>query len=204
MISATPSHPFCVNQFGWTRAADLRAGDVLVLSNGEYVVVEFVQHEILEKPVKVYNFEVEDFHTYFVGESSVLVHNGCGDQDDVKRMNVSSAGHHVPSIRKSKGRTFQLSRGNKSRPTLHFTSDDPGLDHWKLHEAEKDIVGKRQGDFVGTNEELFDAYRKAYASLGDIRVDVRSPNGKHILGENVTPAEAVDLIWEWLKKENLV
>ena len=32
---------------------------------------------MLETPVKVYNFEVEDFHTYYVGESSVLVHNDC-------------------------------------------------------------------------------------------------------------------------------
>lgn len=31
--------PFYVNQFGWTRAVQLCAGDVLVLSNGEYVVV---------------------------------------------------------------------------------------------------------------------------------------------------------------------
>ena len=52
---------------------------MLVLSNGELVTVEFVQHEILESPIKVYNFEVEDFHTYFVGEQSVFVHNGCGD-----------------------------------------------------------------------------------------------------------------------------
>ena len=64
-------------QFGWTKAADLRAGDVLVLVNGECVVVEWVEHEILESPVKVYNFEVEDFHTYFVGETGVLVHNDC-------------------------------------------------------------------------------------------------------------------------------
>ena len=28
-----------------------KAGDILVLSNGEYVVVEKVQHEILEAPV---------------------------------------------------------------------------------------------------------------------------------------------------------
>ena len=41
------------------------------------MVIEWIQHEILESPVKVYNFEVEDFHTYFVGESSVLVHNQC-------------------------------------------------------------------------------------------------------------------------------
>ena len=76
-ISATPSHPFYVYKFGWTLAGSLKAGDVLVLSNGELVTVEWVQHEILESPIKVYNFEVEDFHTYFVGESSVLVHNTC-------------------------------------------------------------------------------------------------------------------------------
>lgn len=80
-IITTPSHPFYVPKLGWTSAIKLRAGDILVLSNGEYVVVEAVQHEILESPIKVYNFEVEDFHTYFVGESSVLVHNRCtGDE----------------------------------------------------------------------------------------------------------------------------
>ena len=76
-ISATPSHPFYVDKLGWTLARSLRAGDVLVLSNGELVTVEWVQHEILESPIKVYNFEVEDFHTYFVGECGVLVHNEC-------------------------------------------------------------------------------------------------------------------------------
>ena len=76
-IITTPNHPFYVPKLGWTSAIKLRAGDILVLSNGEYVIVEAIQHEILESPVKVYNFEVEDFHTYFVGESSVLVHNKC-------------------------------------------------------------------------------------------------------------------------------
>jgi hypothetical protein len=36
-----------------------------------------VQHEILESPVKVYNFEVADWHTYFVSDSHILVHNTC-------------------------------------------------------------------------------------------------------------------------------
>ena len=54
---------------------------MLVLSNGELVTVEWVQHEILESPIKVYNFEVEDFHTYFVGENRVLVHNMCKTSD---------------------------------------------------------------------------------------------------------------------------
>lgn len=76
-IVSTPTHPFYSPQRGWTSAINLRAGDILVLSNGEYVVVEKVQHEILEAPVKVYNFEVQDFHTYYVGKNSVLVHNTC-------------------------------------------------------------------------------------------------------------------------------
>ena len=76
-IVCTPEHPFYSPVKGWTAAIHLRAGDVLVTVNGEYVIVEQVQHEILESPVKVYNFEVEDFHTYYVSTQSVLVHNLC-------------------------------------------------------------------------------------------------------------------------------
>lgn len=76
-IVTTREHPFYSPVKGWTAACELGAGDMLVLVNGEYVVVEKVQHELLENPVKVYNFEVEDFHTYYVGGTGVLVHNLC-------------------------------------------------------------------------------------------------------------------------------
>ena len=52
-ITATTEHPFYVPEKGWTAAIDLRAGDILVMSNGEYVVVEQVQHELLESPIRV-------------------------------------------------------------------------------------------------------------------------------------------------------
>ena len=77
VITATTNHPFYVASKGWTAALELRAGDMLVRLDGTYVIVEFVQHEILENPIKVYNFEVEDFHTYFVGTDGLLVHNKC-------------------------------------------------------------------------------------------------------------------------------
>ena len=79
-ITCTPTHPFYSPVKGWTSAIDLRAGDILVMLNGEYVVVEQVQHELLESPETTYNFEVEDFHTYYVGEEPVLVHNKCGQR----------------------------------------------------------------------------------------------------------------------------
>ena len=74
-ITTTPEHPFYVPQKGFVKAIKLRAGDQLYTVNGEYVVVEQIQHEILESPVKVYNFRVADNHTYFVGEYGVGVHN---------------------------------------------------------------------------------------------------------------------------------
>lgn len=83
-IITTPEHPFYVPTRGWTGAIHLRAGDILVLQNGKCVIVEKTQHELLESPIKVYNFEVADFHTYFVGDSSILVHNVCKPTSPVK------------------------------------------------------------------------------------------------------------------------
>lgn len=62
------------------------------LLNGEYVIVEQVQHEILEAPVTVYNFEVEDFHTYYVSDSAILVHNNrIGVEAEALRRQMSSS-----------------------------------------------------------------------------------------------------------------
>ena len=85
-IITTPTHPFWVPQKGWTDAIQLRAGDRLQLLNGEYVIIEQVQHEIFEAPVTVYNFEVEDFHTYYVSDSAILVHNTCKPTSPVTRI----------------------------------------------------------------------------------------------------------------------
>ena len=76
-IIATSEHPFYVPEKGWVPAIQLRVGDILLLQSGEYVIVEMIQHEILESPIKVYNFEVADYHTYYVSGKSVLVHNMC-------------------------------------------------------------------------------------------------------------------------------
>ena len=50
-------------------------GDKLISVNGEdLVIVKFFIEETAES-VSVYNFQVEDYHTYFVGECAVWVHN---------------------------------------------------------------------------------------------------------------------------------
>ena len=82
VIITTPTHPFYSPLTGWTTAANLQSGDVLVLLNGDYVLVQKVQHEILEVPIVVYNFQVEEYHTYYVADIGVLVHNSCNHNNE--------------------------------------------------------------------------------------------------------------------------
>ncbi len=96
-IVTTPSHPFYSPIKGWTDAVHLRAGDILVLVNGEYAVVEKVQHEILEAPVTVYNFQVEDYHTYYVTDIGVLVHNMCAKKRDLHQVDSAAREVGIPS-----------------------------------------------------------------------------------------------------------
>lgn len=49
-----------------------------MLSDGRYGIIEKTETVSLSAPETTYNLEVEEFHTYFVGERSVCVHNrGC-------------------------------------------------------------------------------------------------------------------------------
>ncbi len=72
-IQATPDHPFWVLQQGWTEVADLLAGDELLSADG--TVMQVVSLRDVGGETEVYNFEVVNWHTYYVGESRVWVHN---------------------------------------------------------------------------------------------------------------------------------
>lgn len=48
-----------------------------MLSDGTSVTIEAIEKECLSVPETTYNFEVADFHTYYVSDSKVLVHNDC-------------------------------------------------------------------------------------------------------------------------------
>jgi hypothetical protein len=84
VLETTWNHPFRVlkdakdKEFNientqWTQAKDLVSGDVALSAEG--AKLQIVSIEIDDRAETVYNFEVEDFHTYFVGEVGVWVHN---------------------------------------------------------------------------------------------------------------------------------
>jgi hypothetical protein len=73
VISTTGEHPFCVPDKGWVEAKDLVVGSLLQTADGRVVDVDRLEKR--EGKFEVYNFNVEGFHTYFVSEFGVLVHN---------------------------------------------------------------------------------------------------------------------------------
>ena len=74
-IVTTVDHPFYVKNQGFIKAGELIVGDELLDVTGNILLVENFDVGLTDKPVKVYNFQVEDFHTYYVGENNILVHN---------------------------------------------------------------------------------------------------------------------------------
>ncbi len=74
-IVTTVDHPFYVKNQGFIKTGELIVGDELLDVNGNVLLVENFDVELTEEPTTVYNFQVEDFHTYHVGENGVWVHN---------------------------------------------------------------------------------------------------------------------------------
>lgn len=56
---------------GFIEAGKLLVDNKLISINGEDLVIEKFLIEETAEPVDVYNFQVEHYHTYFVGENKV-------------------------------------------------------------------------------------------------------------------------------------
>src|SRR5262249_16663448 len=76
-ITVTPDHEFWVMGEGWKSARELWVGAKLLTKSGKIVTVENIRRR--EGTFQVYNFEVSEAHTYFVGKLALLVHNQCPD-----------------------------------------------------------------------------------------------------------------------------
>lgn len=125
-IECTPSHPFFEQTSKkWIRATDLKPHDILVNVNGESVILESIEHRLLEEPIDVYNLTVDTGHTFFVsgGEESALVHNSCAHQTSAWRTEKATYWKNQGALYQnsvnantlSSSGTYTLSQSNVSR-----------------------------------------------------------------------------------------
>jgi hypothetical protein len=65
-------------------------GAELINNNGDVLTIEEIYCEALHDELcRVYNFQVEDFHTYYIGTNCVLVHNA-----KYQRTELDNLGQH--------------------------------------------------------------------------------------------------------------
>jgi filamentous hemagglutinin len=75
-VRMTTSQRVFAKRRGWVEASSLEPGrDVLVDRHGRDVII--ADCELLAVEETVYNFEVADFHTYYVGKHAFWAHNPC-------------------------------------------------------------------------------------------------------------------------------
>ena len=100
----------------WICARDLKISDQVLLSDGSCAIIEAIEVENLSAPETTYNFEVADYHTYYVSDSKVLVHNECP----------------TPATEPKSFTKLKNGQGYKDRKGNIWKKDMKHKDHWDV------------------------------------------------------------------------
>lgn len=76
-IETTKKHPFYIVGKGWVSAQYLTEEDQIFKFDGSSSRIESIKIVKLQFMIEVFNIEVDEWHTYFVTNQNVLVHNDC-------------------------------------------------------------------------------------------------------------------------------
>ena len=171
-IETTKEHQFWVEGQGWTKAKFLKAGDQLRDDDGNSVIINKV--EIVSLPKNqytiVYNLEVADFHTYYVADSYVLVHNVC-DVDSYKKLKKTALpGEQVHHIGQDKAFGSVVPHGEAICVKLNGNirlKKDRGSSHYKAHQTLESFWDnyRKGGKYYGTKPTIQQYNKAAYKSL---------------------------------------
>ena len=74
-VEMSPRHQIYIIDKGWTRAYDVKSGDMMLSINGKNIEITNIEYKKYDEPIKTYNLTVEGNSNYFVTDIQVLVHN---------------------------------------------------------------------------------------------------------------------------------
>ena len=138
VIESTYNHPFWVEGKGWTYVKDLKVGDLLVQSDGNTLKIDSI--EIVKKYVTVYNMTVDEFHTYFVSDLGIWVHNTGANPGSCL---FGANGVQVTSK--------TIWKGNGSKARIDVENPNPGQRAGQIHYQD-----------ANNNKYLYDPNKKAF------------------------------------------
>ncbi|WP_336784643.1 S8 family serine peptidase [Paenibacillus sp. MMO-177] len=155
IITTTSEHPFWIVDKGWVLAKDLTIGDQFETYDGSKIFVEKIEN--IQEHNVVYNFAVQDFHTYYVTNLKILTHNAaCLTAADYIAKNVSQYTSRLTSGTSGNILAKELEAASISAPSI------PGVDKWAAHH----IIAKT----VNNNPNI----QKAQTILSNHGIDINS------------------------------
>jgi hypothetical protein len=132
-FNITDEHPLWVQGKGWTLAKDVIPGSALASLYGDVVVI---RNTVVDKPLRVYNFSVENTPNYFVGSSGVWVHNAGTACSYTKTKDIMS--ENIKLLDKNQKGFYgevkvlsTLTKNGKYKPIKAVDTKDGAYEKWK-------------------------------------------------------------------------
>ncbi|AXR60291.1 hint domain-containing protein [Leptospira mayottensis] len=165
-VNTTPGHRFFTDNRGFVLASELTTKDLFLDKSGNTVTIHSIEKETLKEKTSVFNFEVEDYHTYYVSEECILVHN-----DSVKMLQERIAANgelNGPLVNKGIDKildqvnSFDKTKSGNVEAALKDFAKANGLsesspEYKKLKELSADISGSKSKGF---NESRIEYYNQ--------------------------------------------
>nr|WP_046228909.1 polymorphic toxin-type HINT domain-containing protein [Paenibacillus algorifonticola] len=164
IIEVTGEHPFWLDGKGWTFVKDLKVGDLLVSSDGSKLAIDKIEKESRE--ATVYNFEVEDFNSYFVSNLGIWVHNcevnGAGKLSPIMielhtKLDDLAEKHLLPQFREidpnlKSGYTGSFKTGTVGNPSKPTYGQPINMNKYDIdYFIESDILYEKFGNSLKAN-----------------------------------------------------
>ena len=142
-------------------------------------MIEKIEVELTDKPTTMYDFQVEDFHTYYVGENCVWVHNASRKYFSAKEFNEAisqmDTSERVATVKKEARAVAEEKGFSKNSNVTRKNSRDVYTD---LNNKDLYAVDSQHGTFEHCN--------KRGKHLGEVDFDFNptkpaDPSGRHDL-----------------------
>ena len=164
-LEVTQEHPFWVEGRGWVKAGSLTKGDRLTMldlaeEDAHDGVLQVTSVAATGRKTTVFNFTVDEYHTYFVGKTPVWVHNKAQRVGD----NSARDGSAVPFFRPF------MSNGNRG----FYQSDYSSLLWEHLHDQ-------------SWGRPLQETLSESPSALGDGTIDVFREVASVVAGDSAAP-----------------
>jgi hypothetical protein len=164
-LKTTDEHPFWTeNRQAWIEAKNLAVGDTFIGPHGEFQTLVATVYEPHPDRIRVFNFQVEDYHSYFAadklaGQMPVLVHNADYDENLAPDIAKKVRQFEKKSLRDQKSVYDHLRRTYQEH--LEKYGQKPGATSGETNRMERELAEMRRilegrGQGFGSDGELFD------------------------------------------------